>query len=168
MTPAKAQDSEGIVFGGVQPILRIDNLATSLDYYVRVLGFKVDFQEIIASVSRGRCALLLVQGDQGHPGAWVWVGVSDVESLYVEYRRKGARIRQAPTNFLWALEMQVEDPDGNVLRFGCEPKAEEPFGPWLDMRGRLVGVEDRWPLDTVRAHGGLTWRAPLTSSLKTR
>jgi hypothetical protein len=27
-----------------------------------------------------------------------------------------------PTNFPWALEMQVKDPDGNVLRIGSEPK----------------------------------------------
>jgi len=25
------------------------------------------------------------------------------------------------TNHSWALEFQVEDPDGNVLRFGSEP-----------------------------------------------
>jgi hypothetical protein len=32
-----------------------------------------------------------------------------------------------PTNFPWALEMQVEDPDGNVLRIGSEPKTDRPF-----------------------------------------
>jgi len=26
-----------------------------------------------------------------------------------------------PTNFPWAKEMHVEDPDGNVIRFGSEP-----------------------------------------------
>ena len=130
--------SDGIVFGGVQPILRVGHLQESIDYYSQVLGFTVDFQQIIASVSRGRCALFLVEGDQGHPGSWVWVGVSDVEALYAEYQRKGARVRQPPTNFPWAVEMQVEDPDGNVLRFGSEPNADAPFGPWLDMR------RDRW------------------------
>jgi hypothetical protein len=101
-----------------------------------VLGFKVDFYETIASVSRGRW-LFLVQGDQGNPGTWVWVGVSDVDALYEEYQRKGAKIRQPPTNFPWACEMQVEDPDGNVLRLGSEPKPNQPFGPWRDMRGDL-------------------------------
>jgi catechol 2,3-dioxygenase-like lactoylglutathione lyase family enzyme len=137
MTTAQAQETGAIVFEGVQPILRVGDLNASLDYYVRVLGFTIDFHEAIASVSRGRCALFLVQGDQGHPGTWVWVGVSDVESLYEEYRQKGARTRQAPTNFPWALEMQVLDPDGNVLRFGCESKVDRRFGPWLDMRGDL-------------------------------
>lgn len=34
--------------------------------------------------------------------------------------------------------MQVEDPDGNVLRIGSHQKSDQPFGEWLDMRG------DRW------------------------
>jgi hypothetical protein len=46
---------------------------------------------------------------------------------------QGARVRQPPTNFNWALEMQVEDLDGNIMRLGSEPKPDQPFGPWLDM-----------------------------------
>ena len=122
-------------FGGTTPILAVRDLRASVAYYMDKLGFKVDFLEEIASVSRGRCALFLVQGDQGHPGSWVWIGVKDVDALCTEYRRTGASIRQTPTNFPWACEMQVEDPDGNVLRFGSEQKTGEPFGPWLDMRG---------------------------------
>ena len=26
-----------------------------------------------------------------------------------------------PMNYPWALEFQIEDPDGNVIRFGSEP-----------------------------------------------
>jgi hypothetical protein len=36
----------------------------------------------------------------------------------------------------WALEMQVEDLDGNVLRIGSDPRPGEPDGEWLDMHGR--------------------------------
>lgn len=46
-----------------------------------------------------------------------------------------------PTNYPWALGMQVEDLDGNVLRLGSGPKADEPCGGWLDMRGVY------WPPD---------------------
>jgi hypothetical protein len=35
-------------------------------------------------------------------------------------------IRLKPTNFAWAYEMQVEDPDGRVLRFGSDPKGDRP------------------------------------------
>ncbi len=37
---AKAGATE---FEGVTPILRVGNLAASIEYYVRVLGFKVDW-----------------------------------------------------------------------------------------------------------------------------
>ena len=84
-----------IKFEGVQPIFRVGDLDASVDYYVKMLGFKVDFRDVIASVSRGRCALFLVQGDQGHPGTWVWMGVSDVDAVHDEYQKKGARIRQS-------------------------------------------------------------------------
>jgi uncharacterized glyoxalase superfamily protein PhnB len=124
-------------FHHASPILRVKDLAASLEHYVKVLGFKMDWHEpgIIASVSRGPCNLMLAEGDQGNPGSWVWIGVGDVEALFQDYKAKGATIRNPPTNYPWAYEMQVEDPDGNVLRFGSEPKDGQPFGDWLDMRG---------------------------------
>jgi hypothetical protein len=35
---------------------------------------------------------------------------------------RGVAIRMPLTNHSWALEFQVEDPDGNVIRFSSEPK----------------------------------------------
>ncbi len=75
--------------------------------------------------------------DQGQAGTWLWVGVEDIEPLVEDYRARGATVRHPPTNYPWAYEMQIEDPDGQVLRFGCEPKADQPFGEWRDMRGDL-------------------------------
>ena len=128
------------IFDPATPIFCVASVRTSIEYYVNALGFKVDWQggPGFASVSRGRCHIFLCEEDQGHPGAWTWIGVTNTDSLAKEYREKGAKIRHPPTNYPWAYEMQVEDPDGNVLRFGAEPK-DEPFGPFLDMHGRL------WP-----------------------
>jgi catechol 2,3-dioxygenase-like lactoylglutathione lyase family enzyme len=136
---SQAQESSALepVFEGTQPILRVADLEASVRYYVDALGFRMDFLESIASVSRGGCALFLVQGDQGHPGSWVWVGVDDVDLVHAEYLRSGANIRQPPTNFPWACEMQVEDLDGNVLRLGSESRPHQPFGSWRDMHGGL-------------------------------
>jgi catechol 2,3-dioxygenase-like lactoylglutathione lyase family enzyme len=124
-------------FECINPILRVQNLVASVDYYVNVLGFKIDWQDpgIMTSVSRERCCIFLCEGDQGHPGSWVWIGVDDAEALFAEYRGKGAKIRHPPTNYPWACEMQVEDPDGNVLRLGSDTKKDRPFGEWLDMHG---------------------------------
>lgn len=126
----------GIAFGGVTPVLRVRDVKSSEEYYVNRLGFKVDFRTPgFVSVTRGRCCLFLCEGDQGNPGSWVWIDGVDVEKVYEEFRASGAKIRHKPTNYPWALEMQVEDPDGNVLRIGSDPKKDEPTGEWLDMNG---------------------------------
>jgi catechol 2,3-dioxygenase-like lactoylglutathione lyase family enzyme len=130
--------ADPVEFEGVTPILRVKDLAASVAYYVGVLGFKLDWQDpgILGSVSRGRCTIFLCEGDQGLPGGWVWVGVGDAGALFEDYQSRGARVRHPPTNYQWSYEMQVEDLDGNVLRFGSEPKQDQPFGEWLDMRGQ--------------------------------
>jgi catechol 2,3-dioxygenase-like lactoylglutathione lyase family enzyme len=128
----------GIEFECITPIFRVEDLRASLDYYRTVLGFKQDWgDQGFASVSRGRCHLMLCEGDQGHAGAWVWIGVGDAGQLFEEYQAKGAKVRHPPTNYAWAYEMQIEDLDGNVLRFGSNSKKDEPMGPFLDMYGVL-------------------------------
>lgn len=121
-----------VAFECVVPILRVRSLTTSVEHYVGVLGFRVDWQEpgVMASVSRDGRAIMLCEGGQGNPGTWVWIGVSDACVLWEEYKAKGATIRQAPVNYPWACEMHVEDPDGHVLRCGSEPRADQPFAEW--------------------------------------
>ena len=110
------------------PILRVENLAASLRCYVEVLSFAVDWGgepgSEMASVSRDGRPLMLCQGSQGQAGTWVWIGMEDILPLYRRASGRGAKIRQQPENRPWAYEMQVEDPDGHVLRFGSEPLPE--------------------------------------------
>lgn len=128
-------------FGTAAPIFPVANLAAAVDYYVNILGFRLNWQhqDFFASVSRDKCNILLSEGDQGHAGTWTWIGVNDDAALEAELRARGAKIRHPATNYSWALEMQVEDRDGNVLRFGSEPIQGQPFGEFPDMHGRL------WP-----------------------
>jgi catechol 2,3-dioxygenase-like lactoylglutathione lyase family enzyme len=123
----------GIRFENVSPILRVRALDAALDHYVRVLGFRLDWRspDGVGGVSRGGVGLMLCEGAQGHPGTWVWFGVGDVEALHQELAAAGATIRLPPTNYAWAQEIHVEDPDGHVLRFGCEPKADRPVSDWV-------------------------------------
>jgi predicted enzyme related to lactoylglutathione lyase len=99
-------------------------MEASLRFYVNTLGFtnaswgNADFTH----VSRDGAGIYLSKGGQGQGRAWIWVGVEDVEKLHEEYKARGVTIRLPPTNYPWALEMQIEDPDGNVLRLGSEPK----------------------------------------------
>ena len=113
-------------FENSQPILRVEDMKAALAFYVDKLGFQNASwgTEDFTSVNRDRAGIYLCRGGQGRGGAWVWVGVGDVRALHAVYRERGALIRLEPTNFPWALEMQVEDPDGNVLRFGSDPEGE--------------------------------------------
>ena|SRR5688572_8983236 len=114
-------------FERANPILRVADLQRSLRYYVDVLGFTNaewggdDF----TCVSRDGAEIYLSAGDQGQPGTWVWVGVSDTRALYEEYKSRGAMILHQPETFPWAREMKVTDPDGHVLRFGSDPESAE-------------------------------------------
>ncbi|HET9833080.1 MAG TPA: glyoxalase superfamily protein [Vicinamibacterales bacterium] len=109
---------------GIQPILRVEDMQASLRFYVDVLGFTNASwgNDDFTSVNHAGGAIYLCRGDQGRGGAWVWIGVDDVERLHQQLKERGVPIRSAPTNYSWAYEMRVEDPDGNVLRFGSEPK----------------------------------------------
>ena len=120
----KAASQDRVRFEGSQPILRVENMQASLRFYVGLLGFENAGwgSDDFTSVTRDRAGIYLCQGGQGRGGAWVWVGVEDAEKLHEELKARGASIRMPPTNFPWALEMQIEDPDGNVLRLGSEPK----------------------------------------------
>jgi catechol 2,3-dioxygenase-like lactoylglutathione lyase family enzyme len=110
----------------VDPILRVEDMRRAVAYYVDVLGFRqADWgTEEFTYVGVGEHGMYLCRGAQGRGGAWVWIGVDDVRKLFGVYKERGAIIRSEPTNHPWALEMQVEDPDGNVLRFGSEPDRE--------------------------------------------
>jgi len=111
-------------FENSQPILRVDDIEKSLRFYVNILGFRnadwgsADF----TCISREGTCIYLCRGDQGRGGAWVWVGVEDAEKLHNELKARGVQIRGPLVNHSWALEFQIEDPDGNVLRLGSEPK----------------------------------------------
>jgi predicted enzyme related to lactoylglutathione lyase len=121
-------------FEGSAPILRVTDMSVSLRYYVDVLGFRnADWgTDDFTNVRRDSAGIYLCRRGQGQAGTWVWIGVEDVEVLYEEYKASGARIRHPPANYPWAYEMKVEDPDGHVLRFGSEPRADLPFAAWSE------------------------------------
>ena len=106
-----------------RPILTVDKLAASIAYYRDRLGFHFDWTDgeppDFASVTRGDMQIFMCQRCQGHPGGWIWVTTPDVDALYTELVRRGAQIKAKPDNKPWGMrEMQVADPDGNVLRIG--------------------------------------------------
>src|SRR6202035_4413115 len=97
-------------YEGGQPILRVENMHASLRFYVGVLGFtnapwgNDDF----TAVNRDRAGIHLSRGGQARGGAFVWPAAEDVAVIDEELRSRGVPIRMAPTNYSWALEMQIE------------------------------------------------------------
>ena len=117
------------IIKNVTPILRVEHLETSRRYYVQILGFSLEWETDGAiSVSRDGKSIMLVEGEQGQRGTWLWIGVNDADAFFAEFSAKSAHIRSAPRNFSWAYEFEIEDPDGHVLRIGSAPKPGSPPG----------------------------------------
>jgi catechol 2,3-dioxygenase-like lactoylglutathione lyase family enzyme len=105
-----------------RPIFNVRDLKASQHYYRDALGFKVDWEHgeppDFGAVSRSDVILFMCQRCQSAPGAWLFTFTRDVDRLHEEFTRRKAIIQMPPTNQPWGLrEMQVADPDGNVLRF---------------------------------------------------
>jgi predicted enzyme related to lactoylglutathione lyase len=114
-----------VMFENSQPILRVEDMARAVEFYVEKLGFKNASWggDEFTSVNRDSAGIYLCWKGQGLGMAWAWIGVEDVVKLREEIVARGVKLRMEPTNFPWAKEIHVEDPDGNVLRFGSEPDA---------------------------------------------
>jgi len=122
-----------------KPILNVADVPASLDYYGRVLGFRVEFAwsdttqfaggaaPTFAEIARDGCHLMLAQQAQGGPGMWLHVDLQtrpELEALYHEYQRSGARVIEPPEDRPWSRrEMRVQDLDGHTFRFSA-PRAE--------------------------------------------
>jgi catechol 2,3-dioxygenase-like lactoylglutathione lyase family enzyme len=109
------------------PIFSVRDLRASQRYYRDALGFRLLWEDgappDFGAVGRGETTLFLCQQCQGQPGAWAMVFTPDVDRLYAELTRRQAIIKRPPADMPWHLrEMQIADPDGNVLRVGSPMK----------------------------------------------
>jgi predicted enzyme related to lactoylglutathione lyase len=115
------------------PVLAVADVEASIRFYRDMLGFKFDWSgggdtPQIASVSRDGHAIMIQRRDPSTPGC-VWIGIDGLVSLWERVRASGTvAVVQRPTNQPWALEIKIEDPDGNILWFGTEPLEGVPFG----------------------------------------
>jgi uncharacterized glyoxalase superfamily protein PhnB len=127
-------DSSGLF--GCRPILRVENVARSIAYYVDILGFRLGFTwsdkeqrflspeescaPTFALVALGQVQLFLSQQSQGAPGTWLHLDAhtaEQVDELHRAWAEKGARIVEPPFVRAWGMyEMRVQDLDSHVLR----------------------------------------------------
>ena len=114
----------------ITPILYVKDMSQSLSFYIGILGFKnAEWgNDNFTSINRDNTGLYLCKGGQGLAGTWIWVGFDgDIFALHESLKAKGVKIKLPPTNFSWAYEMHIEDPNGHVLRFGADPNDKEAF-----------------------------------------
>lgn len=114
----------------INPILNVKDIAVSKMFYVDLLGFKAAEwgDDNFTCITRDKTSIYLCRGAQGQSGTWLWVGFDgDIFALYDGLKSKGVTIKHPPSNYSWAFEMHVEDPDGHILRFGTNPDGNAPF-----------------------------------------
>ena len=119
---------------GLQPVLRVPDVAAAADWFVRVLGFELDFLigEPVARHSRVKAG----DGSWGvpihihlsrHDGPIVPCGATrlhvghDIDALHAHALAQGATVLQPPTDQPWGLrEMVLQVPGGHRLVLGAE------------------------------------------------
>src|SRR2546430_2746283 len=131
-----SMSQQQIAFTGGYPILNVNNVTVSLDYYCNALGFQDVFhwsnEDVppwtFAQVRRGNFFVYLSQQSQGGPGMWMYLDLASSEALaalYQEYQAHAVKIIEAPTDKPWGMcEMLIEDMDGHTLRIGA-PRPHE-------------------------------------------
>jgi catechol 2,3-dioxygenase-like lactoylglutathione lyase family enzyme len=108
----------------------VDDVAASVDFYTRVLGFDVlnDFAPAFADVGLGALRLLLsgptssagrpmADGERPGPGGWnrIHLIVDDIEAEVARLRAAGARFRNDVVEGPGGKQILLLDPSGNAV-----------------------------------------------------
>ena len=131
----KSQDTAGgheglhldAEFHGVR--YQAKDVARSVDFYTRILGFKLEHQHLpeFAAVSLGALKILLsgpgasgsrqVSGQQQEPGGWnrVVLQVPDLAICIQDLEKAQAHFRNRMEHGPGGKQIQIEDPDGNPV-----------------------------------------------------
>jgi glyoxylase I family protein len=109
---------------------QVRDVARSVEFYTKVLGFTLDFQNLPAfgQVSVGDLKLVLSgpgasgsrpmpDGRPQEPGGWnrVILRVKDLAARVPELKKRGVRFRNELEVGPGGKQIQVEDPDGNAV-----------------------------------------------------
>jgi glyoxylase I family protein len=109
---------------------QVKDVARSVAFYTRHLGFKLEHQQLpaFASVSLGDAQMLLSgpgasgsrpmpDGQPQEPGGWnrVVLKVTDLPGCIAELKNAGLHFRNDMETGPGGRQIQVEDPDGNPI-----------------------------------------------------
>lgn len=119
---------------GVQPVLPVPDVAAAAAWFVRVLGFQIDFLHGEPVPWHGRVKLgdrswgdpvyihLSQQDGEIQPCGETRLHVGhDIDGLHAHALAQGATVLQPPTDQPWGLrEIEIETPGGHRLVLGAE------------------------------------------------
>jgi glyoxylase I family protein len=108
----------------------VQDVARSVEFYTKRLGFKLEHQQLpaFANVSLGDAQILLSgpgasgsrpmpDGQQQKPGGWnrVVLKVKDLPGCIAELKNAGLQFRNDMETGPGGRQIQIEDPDGNPI-----------------------------------------------------
>lgn len=115
------------LFQDVAPVLPVDDLAEAVAFYTDRLGFEDHFTwgdpAYFAIVRRGPGVAIHLSeredtSEKLQPRT-VYIFVSDVDSIYQEYKARGVEILDPPQDYDYGMrELEVRDSSGHFLVFG--------------------------------------------------
>ncbi len=117
---------------GLQPVLPVTDIASSVRFYVEVLGLELDFlygdparYGRVRHTGDGSPIYLhlsqLPAGERVAPAELRFHVGHDVDGLFAAYVARGVQVVAPPTTQPWGLrEFDLHDPDGHLLIFGAE------------------------------------------------
>jgi len=117
---------------GIQPVVPVQNVAATVDYYCGTLGFEVDFlvgdppaygAVVWSDWSAAGSVIQLREAPELEVGPkdvelFVFVG-PEIDALHRRFLRAGATVAEAPDTRPWGMrEFSIRDCNGYLLRFG--------------------------------------------------
>ncbi|MCI4671229.1 MAG: VOC family protein [Bacteroidia bacterium] len=115
------------LFSHFAVVLPVSDLASSIEFYVAKLGFKLEFEwgdpTSYAILRRGEGVQIHLSSrnpEEGtiHP-SMVYIFIHDIELLHQHYVKAGIAISEELASWDYGMkEFAITDPDGHVLTFG--------------------------------------------------
>jgi len=114
-----------IVLKGI-PTFRILDYQKATDFYIKGLGFRIDWEHrfrpnhpVYMQISRNGLSLHLSENIRFQTGVIVFVDCKHLNALYLDLNDRQKKIGLTrPERTHWqTIQMEIEDPFGNVLRF---------------------------------------------------
>jgi predicted enzyme related to lactoylglutathione lyase len=112
-------------------MLPVSDCLASRDWYVKNLGFKVEFENIATGTVTNQddhdFTVFLQKTTERLVGAKcsLTIQVNDVDQAHQQLAEKGIRFLHPPKRYFWGYGVELADPDGYVIRLWDEVTMRE-------------------------------------------